>query len=155
MTAKQYLGKVHHMRRQCERLERKLQLMWTKAEGLRAMTYDQEKVKTSPTNMLEEAAVEMARIEGRYRSMIEAYARAIDIRTKQIQTLENPIYAEILMMRYIEERDQPDRNGGWQLTLEEIAKDMHYSYDHVARLHGQALQAFQNKYLNDDKKCQN
>ena len=155
MTAKQYLGKVHHMRRQCERLERKLQLMWAKAEGLRAMTYDQEKVKTSPTNMLEEAAVEMARIEGRYRSMIEAYARAIDIRTKQIQTLENPIYAEILMMRYIEERDKPDRNGGWQLTLEEIAKDMHYSYDHVARLHGQALQAFQNKYLNDDKKCQN
>ena len=155
MTAKQYLGKVHHMRRQCERLERKLQLMWTKAEGLRAMTYDHEKVKTSPTNMLEEAAVEMARIEGRYRSMIEAYARAIDLRTKQIQALENPTYAEILMMRYIEERDRPDRNGGWQLTLEEIAKDMHYSYDHVARLHGKALQAFQNKYLNDDKKCQN
>lgn len=154
MTAKHYLMKVHTLRKQCESLERKFMLVRSKAEGIKGISYDKDRVQTSPTNTLEEAAVELVSIEERYKDLIHEYNTAIVIRVQQIQAMENPTYAEVLTLRYIEDRPK-EKDGSWQLTLDEIADRMGYSYVHVARLHGEALQAFEkqySKYLEDDKK---
>ena len=149
MTAKQYLGRVHHLRRQCESLERKIMLLRAKAEGLRAITYDKDKVQVSPTNTIEEAVTELVNLESRYKELIIRYSEAITTRIDQIQGLEDPRYAEVLMMRYIEEEPHA-RNG--QMTFDDIAEEMHYSVSRIRFLHGAALQAFAKKYLQDNTK---
>lgn len=149
MTAKQYLSRVHHLRRQCESLERKIMLLRTKAEGLRAITYDKDKVQVSPTNTIEEAVVELTNLEDRYRHLIVAYSEAISTRIEQIQSLPDSRHSEVLMLRYIEE--EPNAPGG-RMTFDDIAEEMHYSRIQIVRLHGQALQAFEERYLKNDTK---
>ena len=150
MTAKQYLGRVHHLRRQCESLERKIMLLRAKAEGLRGITYDKDKVQVSPSNTIEEAVTELVNLESRYKELIIRYSEAITTRIDQIQGLEDPRYAEVLMMRYIEE--EPKATNG-QLTFDDIADKMHYSKMQILRLHEQALISFFNKYEEDVTKC--
>ena len=150
MTAKQYLGRVHHLRRQCESLERKIMLLRTKAEGLRAITYDKDKVQVSPTNTIEEAVTELVNLEMRYHGMIIAYSKTISTCIEQIQAMDDPRHAELLMLRYIEE--EPKATNG-QLTFDDIADKMHYSKMQILRLHEQALGAFFNKYEEDVTKC--
>ena len=149
MTAKQYLSRVHQLRRQCESLERKILLLRAKAEGLRGITYDKDKVMTSPTNTIEEAVTELVNLESRYKELIIRYSEAITTRIDQIQGLEDPRYVEVLTLRYIEEEPHA-RNG--QLTFDDIAEEMHYSTKHIRSLHGAALQTFANKYLKDEAK---
>ena len=144
MTAKQYLSRVHHIRRQCEALERKIMLLRTKAEGLRAITYDKDKVQVSPTNTIEEAVVELMNLEARYKELIIRYSEAITTRIEQIQNLDDPRYAEVLMLRYINEEPKAPRG---QKSFDDIADEMGYKYDHVLHLHGMALKAFTEKYL--------
>ena len=150
MTAKQYLSRVHHLRRQCESLERKILILRTKAEGLRAITYDKDKVQVSPTNTIEEAVVELSNLEDRYRHLIVAYSEAISTRIDQIQSLPDPRHAEVLMLRYIEE--EPNAPGG-RMTFDDIAEEMHYTKRQVLRLHGKALTAFEKRYAEDVTKC--
>ena len=149
MTAKQYLSRVHHLRRQCESLERKILILRTKAEGLRAITYDKDKVQVSPTNTIEEAVTELMHLENVYHDYIVAYSEAITKRIQQIQALPDARLAEVLMMRYIQE--EPKAPGG-RMTFDDIAEEMHYSRIQIVRLHGQALQAFEERYLKDDTK---
>lgn len=155
MTAKQYLNKAHHLRRQCEALERKILLIRTKAEGLRAVTYNKDKIQTSPSNVLEEAVLELDNLEKRYREMVRVYSGAIEARIQQIQSLSDPRHAEVLMLRYIVE--EPAAPGG-QMTFDDIADTMHYAKITVVRIHGRALQEFTEKYkmiLNDTIDCDN
>lgn len=152
MTAKQYLGRVHHLRRQCESLERKIMLLRAKAEGLRAITYDKDKVMASPTNTIEEAVTELVNLEGVYRDYILMYSDAIATLIKQINGMEDQRHVEILTLRYIEERKTPDRYGRWTLSWMDIAKKAHMSYSVATKLHGEALKAFAEKYLQEDEK---
>ena len=52
--------------------------------------------------------------------------------TGKIMSIPNPTYRELLTHRYILGK-----------TFEQIAVDMHYTYQWVCILHGRALQAFQ------------
>ena len=150
MTAKQYLSRVHHLRRQCESLERKIMLLRTKAEGLRAITYDKDKVQVSPTNTIEEAVTELANLETHYHGLIIEYSRTITACIEQIQSMDDPKHSELLMLRYIEE--EPRATNG-QLTFDDIADKMHYSKMQILRLHEQALEAFFDKYEEDVTRC--
>lgn len=149
MTAKQYLGRVHQLRRQCESLERRILLLRAKAEGLRGITYNKDKVQVSPTNTIEEAVTELVNLESRYKELIIRYSEAITTRIEQIQGLDDPRHIEVLTLRYIEEEPRA-RNG--QLSFDDIADRMHYSTKHIRHLHGAALQTFADKYLNDEAK---
>lgn len=55
--------------------------------------------------------------------------------TKQIQEIKNPNHVQLLYKRYIE--------GKKLLT---IAEEMNFTYQYTRRLHGTALQDFENTY---------
>lgn len=145
MTAKQYLEKVHYLRKRCDSIDRRLRFLRARAEGMRGISYDADRVQTSPGNSLEAAVVDMVQIETEYRDLIAEYAAAVATRSKQITAMADARYAEILWLRYIETTDR-----GRQMTLDDIAEEMGYSKSHIARLHGAALQAFAKAYGKDD-----
>ena len=56
---------------------------------------------------------------------------------KQIDAIEDERFVEILLRRYVHME-----------KLEDIARDMNYSYDHMRHLHGFALAEFSRIHLN-------
>ena len=54
----------------------------------------------------------------------------------QIERMRNPNHIELLKLRYIDNE-----------RFESIACSMGYSYDHIIRMHGEALQAFGRMFL--------
>lgn len=140
MTAKQYLSQVHAKRKRAMCLKLAEEDVRTRAEGLRAIVYDKDKVQVSASNKLEELMSDIVDAQEKYAECIESLYR--DILQIEQQISELPVqYAEMLRLRYI------DFSKGRQLTLSEIAKRMVISYSWARRLHGIALQAFDKRYL--------
>ena len=149
MKPKTYLSEIHRLKRMTQRLEHKIETLRNRAEGLKGITYDKDKVQTSPANAIEEAVVELVDLETRLVEVSHRYAEAARIRTDQILDMDDPRYAELLFLRYVD--DGKDGKGN---TLADVADMMNYSLDWTFRLHGMALQAFGNKYLKPDKQKQ-
>lgn len=59
---------------------------------------------------------------------------------QQIQELDNAAYVSLLYKRYVEYK-----------RLEQIAAEMHYTYQHIRVLHGKALRAFEQRYAAEIK----
>lgn len=141
MTAKQYLMEVHKLRRRIASLELQQEELRTKAEGLKAIVYNRDKVQTSVSNRFDSIMTELVTVQEEYaRTIAKCYA-AIAMREKKISALQ-PRYAEVLTWRYIKH----DKHGR-QLTIRQIAKEMKYSYDRVKHLHTTALNVFEKEYL--------
>lgn len=128
-----------------QRLERKIETLRHRAEGLKGITYDKDKVQTSPANTIEDAVSELVDLESRLAEVSHKYAEAARIRTNQILDMENAQYAELLYLRYVD-----DGKNGKGNTLADVADMMNYSMDWTRRLHGRALQAFGEKYMKED-----
>ena len=139
MTAKEYLSEIHKLRRLLRSLELKAEELRTQAEGVKAITYDKDKVQTSPSNLMEELVLRLVEVEEEYGRQIVHYHTEMQKRIDQIAAMR-PDYAEILRLRYIE-------GNGHALRLEEIALRMHLSWPRVKHLHGEALEAFRRKWL--------
>lgn len=145
MTAKEYLKQIQVLDKKIQqRIDERDSLM-TRAvsTGSRGMKQDviQVTVDGDKVGRIVDRYIDM---EKRITIMID---RLIDLRHKiigQIQQLENPKHVELLYLRYVK-----------YLRLEEIACIMiktnkePYSYEHINRMHGQALQEFQKKFAND------
>ena len=145
MTAKEYLKQINVLDKKIQqRIEEKDELM-TRAvsTGGRGMKPDviQVSVDGDQVGRIIDRYIDM---EARITLMID---RLVNMRHKiigQIQQLENPKHVELLYLRYVK-----------YMRLEEIACTMiktnkePYSYEHINRMHGQALQEFQNKFAND------
>ena len=138
MTAKEYLMEIQRCKRAMETLGQKAEQLRAEMEGLKAITYDKDRVQVSPSNRMEELMPRLIDIEERYGEMIFKYHTAILVRTEQINNIGREDYAEILRLRYLGDR---------RMTLEEIAVKTHRSFDRVRHLHGEALAAFGRKYL--------
>lgn len=146
MTAKEYLRDIHSYKRIVESLSDQVEAIRTEIEGVKAMQYDRDRVQTSPTNRLEELTVELlpelTRLEAEYIKELVRYRTELLKRFQQIANMDNPEYAEVLRLRYID-TDSKGKQFGWK----EIAKQMAWSYSKVTHMHGYALQAFDKKYL--------
>jgi hypothetical protein len=68
---------------------------------------------------------------------VEEYVHKREAIISQIESMEDEISYDILFARYIEKK-----------TLEGIAESLHYSFRQITRLHGKALQEFEEKYGN-------
>lgn len=141
MTAKEYLLEIRKKKHAMQSLMYRCAELRDQAAGVGAITYDKDKVQTSPENHMEKVMAELVDLEDRYAKAIAVYHAAVLTRTEQIEALDNPDHVEILRLRYIEEDER-----GNQLSLEEIAYRMRRSFFRVAHLHGEALQAFDRKY---------
>lgn len=146
MKPKTYLSEIHRLKRMAERLERKIETLRHRAEGLKGITYDKDRVQTSPANTIEATVVELVDLETRLAEVSHRYAETARIRTKQILDMDNAQYAELLYLRYVDD----GRNGKGN-TLDDVAELMHYSPSWVKKAHGRALQIFGNKYLIQQK----
>lgn len=134
MTAKEYLMQIQRMKQTADSLGEKAEALRAEMEGLKAITYDKDRVQVSPSNRMEELMPKLIELEERYGEMIFKYHKAVLIRTEQIASLGNSL-AKVLMLRYVEGK-----------RWERIAVDLGYTYRNVTRIHKKALAVFEKRY---------
>ena len=135
MTAKEYLQQLDTLRDEIESTNLALEKIFTEAQGIKAIVYDKDKVQVSPDNHSENFMIKLAELGEDYARMQMRFKLERDKRIAMINSLANPVHVRILRKRYIDGK-----------TFEEIAVALHYTYRHVTRLHGSALQEFAAKY---------
>lgn len=135
MTAKEYLSELDNMRDIMRSMQEHIEELYGIAGGLKAITYDKDRVQTSPENRFEKLMVKVDEAGNQYATELAAYTRAYDQRRKMINALRNRTHSKILRLRYLDGK-----------RWEEIAVATGYTFRHVTRLHGEALQAFTDKY---------
>ena len=148
MTAKEYLLQIRTLRRRCESLENQLQELRAQAEGVKAITYDKDRVQTSPENRMEILMLRIVDIENKYVKNLANCHAAIQIREKQIAGLDNQLFTEVLTLRYIDNRSFDDMAR----IIQQKYPGKVYRNDYIRHVHGWALKAFENKYKSSLKK---
>lgn len=141
MTAKEYLSEIQKYRRNAEDLAERAEELRVQAEGVKAITYDKDRVQTSVTNRTEEIIAKLADVQEEYAQAIADYHAAADRREHQISQLSNPVEARVLSLKYCVGKSWDD-----------IADAIGYTYRHTTRIHGEALQSFGELFA-DDLKC--
>ena len=137
MTAKQYLSEVIKLKKKALSLSRKEEELRTKAEGLRALAYDKDKVQTSAEDRMPDVVAEMVEVQTEIGETIAECYRQIKEREDRIGALKSIRQIEVLRWRYLEDKD------GRQYTFEEIAEQMKVQEtSSVFRLHKRAIEAF-------------
>ena len=129
-TPKEYLRQLKTASIKIEQKEDELERLKAAAESISANN-ESERVQTTPRDRISE---DVARIADLKEEINRDIGELLILRNKiinEIQSLDNPVYIDILYKRYVEYK-----------TLEEIAVEMSYSYRQVLRLHGLALQDF-------------
>lgn len=137
-TPKEYLRQLKTASIKIEQKEDELERLKAAAESISANT-ESERVQTTPKDRVSE---DVARIMDLKEEINRDIEKLLILRNKiinEIQSLDSPVYIDILYKRYVEYK-----------TLEEIAVEMSYSYTRLRHLHGRALQGFKKKYM--DKK---
>ena len=133
-TPKEYLRQLKTASIKIEQKEDELERLKAAAESISANN-ESERVQTTPRDRISE---DVARIADLKEEINRDIGELLILRNKiinEIQSLDNPVYIDILYKRYVEYK-----------TLEEIAVEMSYTYVHTRRLHGLALQAFRIQY---------
>ena len=99
-----------------------------------------DKVQTSPGgDRFADMIASLADRELYLAEMIDIYRALRDKIVDQIMDLDDAVQADVLYQRYVQGRQ-------WQ----EIADATHYSIQRVFQIHGNALVAFNVKYLGND-----
>lgn len=140
MKAKEYLSEIRTHQQLIRALEQKAEELRTQAEGMKAITYDKDRVQVSPENTMESMIIRLVEVEERLGEELVRYHAELEKRISQIRQLP-PDYAEILIQRYVMTGDH-----GEALTWEQIAVNMHRSFSYVTHMHGTALIAFGNQF---------
>lgn len=135
MTAKEYLNHIKNCYQTMQALYDRLLETRTKIEGLKAITYDRERVQVSPSNKTEELIAQLVETEDQLSQEVREHFGEVVEATKRIYSLESERQVKVLEMRYI-------KGMRWQT----IADEMEIEYRSVTRLHGKALRSFEKKY---------
>lgn len=143
MTAKEYLLEIQKFKRTADALGEKAEALRTEMEGLKAITYDRDRVQVSPTNRVEELMPRLVELEEKYGEALYCYHERILASTEIINSLQSKLQARLLILRYFEDRS-------WEQITKELNpdRDKPYAYEHVIRLHGKALVNFSKKFRN-------
>lgn len=143
--AKAYLNQYHKLRRAVDSLERRIEEMRVRAEGVGAIRYDKERVQTSPQNTMERNTIKLVDMEDQYAELIAEYYQKALLIEQQVTSMEPELFSTILRMRYIE----TDKDG-YQMSLRRIWWKIgkgKYSYEYITNMHGIALRKFSEKFL--------
>lgn len=142
MTVKEYLSQVHESEKIIKYYEQKIEVLRVQAGGLRAITYDKDRVQVSPTDTLLESVAKLVDLEAEYGEEIIKHHQLILKITRQVNSLDNPDHIELLRLRYL-----TSFRGGQRMPFSVVARRMNRSIDRTIHLHGEALNAFRNKYF--------
>ncbi len=107
--------------------------------GVGGVDYTMEKVQTSPSREATFSKImdKLIDLQNEISQYIVYYFQKKNDIIKQIQSLDSPKYVDILYKKYIEFK-----------KLDVIACEMCYSCEHIKRIHKQALNFFNKKYVN-------
>lgn len=141
MTAKAYLQQIYWLHSNIIKKSQQLDELRADTMGYKAIDYSADKVQSSPTDRMANVVGRYTDLENRVRSMIDEYYYKKDFIINQIVGMENAKYSNILYARYVEFK-----------SLKRIATEMHYDHKWICALHGRALNAFADKYLNNTNK---
>ena len=98
-----------------------------------------ERVQTSQKDKMSDKVSQLVDIEAQIIRDKENFLHIKDRIIKEIQSIDDSVYAYILYKRYVEHK-----------RLKEIAVEMKYSYVHIRKLHGYALKVFEENVMQVD-----
>lgn len=133
-TPKEYLRQLKTAEIKIEQKEEELERLKASLESISTGT-DSERVQTTPRDRLSEEVPIIADLKEEIKSDIKALLILKNKIINEIQSMDNPVYINILYKRYVQYK-----------SLEEIAVEMSYSYRQIKRLHGISLQGFRKCY---------
>lgn len=136
MTAKEYLSETNNYRRILRSIELEIEEVRHQSEQIKAIRYDKDRVQSSPSgSAMDEYMIRLDELSGKYITNVIKLRAEIDKRKRMIDALTNPTHAQILRLRYI--------NG---LKWKSICVEMGYTFRHITKLHGYALQTFAEQF---------
>ena len=139
MDAKQYLRQIRVMETRISIRQRQIRDLRRSMSYLKSMDYSADRVQTSATGTgFTSEAIRLADLEMEAEKQIRACEALRAKIVGQIEGLEDPRYVDVLSSVYIHRMD-----------LMDVADALHYDYYWICHLHGEALKAFEAKYLND------
>ena len=137
MTAKEYLSQYKYLQREISRLQQRIDEIRANTMQARAIDYSKPRVEGGGGGDL---VLKMVELQEELNERRIAKAEKERIIRRQIDAMPDRRHALILQARYVD-----------GMMLADIAAELDYSFSHVARLHGEALIAFEDLYLKDDK----
>lgn len=140
MTAKEYLSQIKMCRDAIERKRKQCERMRKHMTYLRGISYDRDKIQTSPKDSLSETVVAIVQLEQDVEAAIFRYEFLVDRCINMIEGMSKRDHMRVLYARYVDEKD-----------FETIACEMHLSYYRVCHIHGEALQEFSKKFPEIEK----
>ena len=135
MTTKQYLNQIHRIDKM---INNKLSEIYQLKNLVCSISIsdNSERVQTSSDkDALGNAVSKIVDLEREVNDCIDQFAEKRRIIIKQIDSIDNDMYYQVLFSRYIEQK-----------TFEKIAEDNEYSVRQILRIHGDALSEFERLY---------
>lgn len=139
-AAKKRLQVIGYLQRRVRALERRQATLRTRADGLRGIAYDGDRVQTSPHNTQEDTLLMLYDVEEQYAHTLEDLYMQLQDREKEIDSLPDPVQREVLKALYIDESER-------RVTLWMVAEALHRSYDSVRHIHTAGLIAYGRRYI--------
>lgn len=132
MTAKEYLQEIAKYKRMIETKIKQRKKLRESLSFIEGVSYEKDRVQSSPHDKLSENVVRVVDMDREIENAIEQYNEELMRRVDQINSLAKAEFIEILTERYVDE-----------LSFEQIAVNINYSYHYTCQLHGEALREFQ------------
>ena len=136
LKAKDYLMQIKRMDVRIGQRITELNQMRERLSLIAGIDYAKDRIQTTP----ESGNKQIEEIVDFEKDILDMIKQETELKHKiigEIQTIDNPIYVDILFRRYVE-----------CASFERIACDMGYVYNYVCNLHGEALKAFTEQVLN-------
>lgn len=138
VNAKEYLKQIDMLERKVNNKLAELYQLRQLASSISIST-DSEKVMSSMKNdKIDNAVIKIIEKEDEIAECVEKLTETKEFIIKQIEGMEAKYY-DMLFKRYVEKK-----------TFEVIADEMMYSFRQITRIHGDALVAFDKKYLQSE-----
>lgn len=133
MKAKEYLMQIEILSVKIEQKKQRAKEYRDLALCSGGFDYSKERVQTSNLGgQIEDRIIRYVSLESEITENIFMLQQMKDKITGEIHNLNNSDYIILLYKRYVECK-----------TLGQISKDMHYSYDRIRHMHGNALMEFE------------
>lgn len=142
MRAKDYLSQIRLCKIRLAHLQEEEATIRSEIEGLRGIVYDKDKIQTSTQgDQMLDGIIRLMDIRVKIASRIAQVEELQLAIITEIHGLNDSRYEEVLYDVYVK-----------LMPLGQVADAMGYEYSYICHLHGDALQAFNEKYLKDDIK---
>lgn len=129
-SPKEYLRQLERLNAKIEHKRQEAEMLRTAMQSL-SVKMDADRVQTSHGDKMPENVAALIDLEKEIETDTIVLISTRDKIINQIHSLPNCLYIKILYKRYVEYK-----------RLEQIAVELHYSYDRIKHLHGDALQVF-------------